>query len=494
VAGLALTRRPQKAARLLSRGQKMSRLIVISNRVSVPKAAGAAGAQGGLAVALNSALHEHRGVWFGWSGQETDEFTGHLNMQRIDGVTTATIDLEPQDIDEYYNGYANRTLWPLFHYRIDLTEYDRNFGEGYERVNARFADSVLPLIEPDDLVWVHDYHLLPLGSMLRQKGVKNRIGLFLHTPWPPTRLLVSLPFHERLINSMLEYDVIGFQTQEWLESFVHYVSKELGLTINEDGTINYDGRRIIARAFPIGIDYAEFVEGANSAEAIEAHDRLKASIRGRKLMIGVDRLDYSKGLGERFESFSRFLTDNPDRAGGVVLLQIAPPSRGDVASYQQIREDLERKTGHINGAHADVAFVPIRYVNRGYPRSHLAGFYRAADIGLVTPLRDGMNLVAKEYVAAQNPDDPGVLILSQFAGAAQQLTDALLVNPHSTEHVSEAIRRALEMPLAERRQRHEKLLASVRDEDVQHWREEFVAALFGETDGTTKEGMHDEAA
>lgn len=457
----------------------MSRLIVISNRVSVPKAAGAAGAQGGLAVALNSALREHRGIWFGWSGQETEEFTGHLNMQRNEGVTTATVDLEPQDIEEYYNGYANRTLWPLFHYRIDLTEYDRNFGEGYERVNARFADSVLPLIEPDDLVWVHDYHLLPMGSLLRDKGISNRMGLFLHTPWPPTRLLVSLPFHERLVGSMLSYDVLGFQTQEWLDSFLHYVEKEMGLPIGEDGCIEFQGRRILAKAFPIGIDYAEFTEGAASEEAREAHDHLKASVRGRKVLIGVDRLDYSKGLGERFESFGRFLTDHPDDAAKVVLLQIAPPSRGDVASYQQIREDLERKTGHINGAHADVAFVPIRYVNRGYPRRQLAGFYRAADIGLVTPLRDGMNLVAKEYVAAQNPEDPGVLILSQFAGAALQLQDALLVNPHSIEDVSEAIKRALAMPLKERKERHEKLLASVRDEDVVHWRNEFVTALFG---------------
>lgn len=461
----------------------MSRLIVVSNRVSVPTAAGAAGAQGGLAVALNSALREHRGIWFGWSGQETPEFTGHLDMQRNDGVTTATIDLEPQDIDEYYNGYANRTLWPLFHYRIDLTEYDRTFGEGYERVNERFATSVLPLIEPDDLVWVHDYHLLPLGSILRTKGIANRMGLFLHTPWPPTRLLTSLPFHERLVASMLEYDVIGFQTTEWLESFLHYVQKEMGLPVRLDNSIEYKGRRVVARAFPIGVDYAEFREAAESEEAREAHDRLKASVRGSKILIGVDRLDYSKGLGERFTSFGRFLADNPDLASSAVLLQIAPPSRGDVASYQQIREDLERKTGHINGAHADVAFVPIRYVNRGFPRAQLAGFYRAADIGLVTPLRDGMNLVAKEYVAAQDPENPGVLILSQFAGAAMQLKDALLVNPHSVEQVSETIKLALDMPLAQRRQRHERLLASVRDNDVVRWRESFVRALAGQPRG-----------
>lgn len=468
----------------------MSRLIVISNRVSVPKAAGAAGAQGGLAVALNSALREHRGIWFGWSGQETEEFTGHLDMQRNQGVTTATIDLEPQDIEEYYNGYANRTLWPLFHYRIDLTEYDRNFGEGYERVNERFADSVRPLIEPEDLVWVHDYHLLPLGSMLRAKGVKNRMGLFLHTPWPPARLLVSLPFHERLVQSMLAYDVIGFQTDEWLSSFLHYLEKEMGLPIGENGEIEYEGRKIVCQAFPIGIDFDEFSEAAASDEAREAHDKLKASVRGRKMLIGVDRLDYSKGLGERFESFGRFLADNPDQASQVVLLQIAPPSRGDVASYQQIREDLERKTGHINGAYADVAFVPIRYVNRGYPRAQLAGFYRAAEVGLVTPLRDGMNLVAKEYVAAQDPEDPGVLILSQFAGSASQMEEALLVNPHSIEHVSETIKQALAMPLAERRRRHEALYATVKDTDVVHWRAQFVKALFGnDSSGESDTGL-----
>ncbi|MDE8650281.1 alpha,alpha-trehalose-phosphate synthase (UDP-forming) [Novosphingobium album (ex Liu et al. 2023)] len=456
----------------------MSRLIVVSNRVSVPNSQGAAGAQGGLAVALNAALREHRGIWFGWSGQETEEFTGHLDMQRNDDVTTATIDLEPQDIDEYYNGYANRTLWPLFHYRIDLTEYDRSFGEGYQRVNNRFADSVLPLIEPDDLVWVHDYHLLPLGSLLRAKGVTNRIGLFLHTPWPPARLLVSLPNHEQLVTSMLQYDLIGFQTHEWLESFLHYIEKELGLTINPDGSIDYEGRNVQAQAFPIGIDFDEFVEGAQSAAAREAHDRLRASAGDRKMLIGVDRLDYSKGLGERFDSFGRFLTDNPEMAKDVVLLQIAPPSRELVASYQQIRHDLERKAGHINGAHADVAWVPIRYVNRGYPRDELAGFYRAADIGIVTPLRDGMNLVAKEYVAAQDPDNPGVLILSQFAGAALQMADALLVNPHSAEDVSEAIKRALAMPLAERKRRHKALLKSVREENVARWREDFVNALY----------------
>ena len=456
----------------------MSRLIVISNRVSVPKAQGAAGAQGGLAVALTAALREHKGIWFGWSGKETETFTGHLDMQRRDGVTTATIDLEPQDIDEYYNGYANRTLWPLFHYRIDLTEYERHFGSGYERVNKRFADAAVPMIEPEDLVWVHDYHFLPLGKHLRDRGIKNRIGLFLHIPWPPTRLLVSLPYHEDLVRSMLAYDLIGFQTEEWLESFLHYLEKELGAKVDADRNIEFEGRTVKARAFPIGIDFDEFTEAAKGEIAQNAYSKLRASARGRNIVIGVDRLDYSKGLAERFDAYDRFLTDNPDMAKDIILLQIAPPSRELVASYQNIRENLETKTGHINGAHADVAWVPIRYVNRGYSRAELAGFYRAADIGLVTPLRDGMNLVAKEYVAAQDPEDPGVLILSRFAGAALQLTDALLVNPHNSEAVSEAIGTAVAMPQAERIKRWEAMYESVKRDSVVKWREDFVNELF----------------
>jgi len=465
----------------------LARIFIISNRVAIP---GAGGNPGGLEVALKATLRKHTCVWLGWSGEVHEKPRTRTITQRNNSYIVT--DLKPEDFDEYYNGYANRTLWPLFHYRIDLTEYDRSFDEGYERVNQRFADSLLPLIEPDDLVWVHDYHLLPLGAMLRDKGVTNRIGLFLHIPWPPTRLFVSLPNHESLVASMLQYDLIGFQTEEWLDSFLHYIKKEMGLKVGPGGMIIHGERRIRACSFPIGIDYDEFRKACRSDEAEQGYRRLKESLGGeRKMLIGVDRLDYSKGLGERFDSFGRFLTDNPDMAKDVVLLQIAPPSRGDVASYQLIRQDLERKAGHMNGAHADVAWVPIRYVNRGYPRAELAGFYRAADIGLVTPLRDGMNLVAKEYIAAQDEADPGVLILSRFAGAALQLTNAVLVNPHSAEEVSEAIKRALHMPLGERRARHEALMDSVKNEDVLRWRADFVAALQGETlqDGTAQDAL-----
>jgi len=444
----------------------------------VPKARGVAGAQGGLSGALNSALKDYGGIWFGWSGEESEDRTGNINLQRNDGVTTATIDLSTRDIDEYYNGYANSTLWPLFHYRLDLTEYERETGKGYERVNERFAECVTPLIEEDDLVWVHDYHLLPLGERLRSRGLKNRIGFFLHIPWPPARLFVSLPYHERLVRTMLEYDLIGFQTEEWLESFLHYCRKELGAEVDEDsGQISFEGRTTTAKAYPIGIDWDHFQAQGAKEEARIAEQRLLSSTRDRTAMIGVDRLDYSKGLPERIDGIGRFFDQHPERTRDLVFIQIAPPSREDVESYQKIRTELEQKTGQINGARSEVDLVPIRYVNQGYSHAELFGFFRASKIGLVTPLRDGMNLVAKEYVAAQDPEDPGVLILSRFAGAAHQLPDAVLVNPHSPDDLSHAIRIALDMPLEERKARYQAMIDTIRDDNVQDWTTRFCEDL-----------------
>ena len=458
---------------------KDPRLVVISNRVAVPKARGAAGAQGGLAGALLSALQDRSGLWFGWSGQESESGrTGHVDMQTHDGVTTATIDLSQRDIEEYYNGYANSTLWPLFHYRLDLAEFERETGKGYERVNERFAELAAPLIEPEDVVWVHDYHLIPLGERLRSRGLENRIGFFLHIPWPATRMYVSLPYHERLVRTMLDYDVVGFQTEESLENFLDYCSSELGAEVDPDaGTVTLEGRTVIGRAYPIGIDWAHFSRLGESGGARQAQQRLMSSTRHRTAMIGVDRLDYSKGLPERIDGIGRFFDRHPERARDLVFIQIAPPSREDVGSYQAIREELEQKCGQINGARSEVDMVPIRYVNRGYSHEELFGFFRAAKIGLVTPLRDGMNLVAKEYVAAQDPEDPGVLILSRFAGAAAQLQDAVLVNPHSPDDIAHAIQTALDMPLEERKRRYEAMVTTVREDNVQAWTADFLNDL-----------------
>jgi trehalose 6-phosphate synthase len=310
------------------------------------------------------------------------------------------------------------------------------------------------------------------------------MGFFLHIPFPPSRLMVSLPFHEGLVLSLLAYDVIGFQTEEWLESFRHYVSRELGGHCEPDGTIHVGERSVHAAAYPIGIDYKEFSEAAGSEASSVAFDRLKQSAADKRIIIGVDRLDYSKGLEERFLGYRRFLEEHEECRGQLFLLQVAPPSRGEVHTYEIIREDLDELSGRINGEFAEVDWVPIRYVNQGYNRADLAGFYRAAEIALITPLRDGMNLVAKEYVAAQDPENPGVLILSRFAGAALQLKDALLVNPYSKEEISDAIYRALQMTKEERIRRWQAMHESVCKEDVVWWRRNFVSALQG-TPATT---------
>ncbi|MET4682258.1 alpha,alpha-trehalose-phosphate synthase (UDP-forming) [Brevundimonas faecalis] len=454
----------------------MSRLIVVSNRVSAPRDP-AAGSAGGLAMALSAALRKYEGLWFGWSGETVESFTGELKMEDRAGVTVATVDLEPQDVDEYYNGYANKTLWPLFHHRVDLSAYERSFGEGYERTNRRFAEVLQPLIRPDDVIWVHDYHMIPLARDLRRLGVKNRIGFFLHTPWPARQLLVTLPHHRRLVESMFHFDLLGFHTQEWLELFQRYVEVEARGSVLPDGRIHAFGRSVQGGVFPIGIDVEGFLAARNSALGVKTYDRMAASAAFRSMIVGVDRLDYSKGLEQRLLGYEQFLHDNPEARGKVFLLQVTPISRDEVDVYQDIRVRLETLAGRINGAFADMDWQPIRYLNRTYRRDQLAGIYRAARVGLVTPLRDGMNLVAKEYVAAQDPEDPGVLILSRFAGAAEQMGEALLVNPFSREELSEAINKALTMPLKERIRKWKALMQVVRDTDVAIWRDDFVHAL-----------------
>jgi trehalose 6-phosphate synthase len=456
----------------------LTRLIVVSNRVSPPSPddAGEA-AQGGLATGIAAALREYSGVWFGWSGQTTTNFTGQVSFQRAAGVTSALVDLEEQDVQEYYNGYANRTLWPLFHYRIDLTAYDRNFGSGYARVNARFAETLYPMIETQDMVWVQDYHLIPLGRELRARGVENPLGFFLHIPWPARELILTLPNHRELVEALFHYDVVGFQTSEWRDAFQSYVVHEVGGEVLPNGSLRAFGHTVRAGTFPIGVDAGACVALCQSEGGQASFARMQESKAGHKMILGVDRLDYSKGLEERLRAFERLLTDSPALRREVFLLQIATYTRSDVQEYQELSARLDALAGRINGDHAEMDWAPIRNVHRLHPHDELAGIYRAAEVGLVTPLRDGMNLVAKEYVASQDPEDPGVLILSRFAGAAMQMRQALIVNPFSEEDVADAIRRALAMPLDERRARWRALMAGVEKDDIFAWRDSFVTSL-----------------
>jgi trehalose 6-phosphate synthase len=456
----------------------MPRLIAVSNRVQIETDEDHA-SRGGLAVAIAAALRESNGFWFGWSGGETETFTGQITFRRDDGVARATIELEAQDIAEYHEGFANRTLWPLLHFRPDLTEIARDFAGGYARVNWRFAETLAPLIEPDDLIWVHDYHLIPLGEQLREQGFGNRIGFFLHTPWPPASLLMSLPDHRELALSMLAYDVIGFQSQEWLDAFCDHATGQLGAAADGECLV-LGNRRTRLIVCPMGLDVADFAGAVHSLAAKQTETRLAVAALGRALIVGVDRLDRSKGLAERFAAYELLLSEHPEWREKIDMLQIAPPPRGDSVSYRDIRADVEAIAGRINGAFSAIDWVPLRTVHQGYTRDELFGIYRAARVGLVTPLRDGMTLVAKEFIAAQDPADPGVLVLSCFAGAAAQLEQAVIVNPHAAEEVAEGIARALAMPLAERQERHKALLENVTRFDVRWWSQTFMEALSGE--------------
>lgn len=458
----------------------MGRLVVVSNRVA-PVEEGKQ-AVGGLAVAVLAALKRTGGIWFGWSGQVGTEVSEEPILVQVGRLTYATLDLRQRDYEDYYTGFANSTLWPLLHYRLGLLSYSRRTHDGYQRVNNWFARRLAPLLRADDRVWVHDYHLIPFADQLRALGMEQRMGFFLHTPFPAPEVLVALPSHEPLVRALCAYDVVGFQTEGDLRCFVNYILFEAGGEVVDRGPaggflVRAFGRTLLARAFPISIDTETLVTLANVATHSRHAERLRASLVGRDLIIGVDRLDYSKGLPNRFEAFHHLLETFPDLRGRVSFMQIAPPSREEVPEYVAIRHELEAAAGRINGRFAEFDWVPLRYLNKSFSRRTLAGFYRHARIGLVTPLRDGMNLVAKEYVACQDPADPGVLVLSRFAGAARELDSALLVNPFDVEGVADSLRRGLTMPLEERQERHAAMMWSLRRNDISHWRESCVAAL-----------------
>lgn len=455
------------------------RLVAVSNRVGPVKGAAKAG---GLAVALVEALSETRGLWFGWSGKIA-ETPGALVRERGGGLNVATTDLTPAEHEDYYAGFANRCLWPLFHYRIDLTAYDRRYYDSYLRVNSRFAQALQPLLRDDDLIWVHDYHLIPFGETLREMGVSQRMGFFLHIPFPSREVLVTMPHYEHLLRSMLAYDLIGFQTERDVERFVDTVINEIPESRMIGDRLHAFGRSSRVAAFPIGIDAREYASLVRSEDGQRQLKRALDALHGREQIIGVDRLDYTKGLPERFTGFERLLLDYPDTHGRVEMLQIAPLSRETVPEYADLRTRLEHLASRINSHYSEVDWTPLRYINRTISRRGLAGLYRASKIGLVTPLRDGMNLVAKEYVAAQDPEDPGVLVLSRFAGAAKQMPAALIVNPYDAVAIAEALQTARYMPLEERRARHAELMRGLVEEDLGHWRRSFVDALRSSSPG-----------
>jgi trehalose 6-phosphate synthase len=451
-------------------------LVVVSNRV----ARGSANEPmtGGLAAALLPVVENSGAIWVGSSGRVRDGFQKEpfAEVEALGAGALAMLDLPAAHYGGYYEGFANSALWPALHSRSDLIRVTQGDYLSYREVNAFMARALLRFRKDGTAFWVQDYHFLALGAELRELGVTEPVGFFLHTPWPAHSIMEGVPHHRELIQAMLAYDLIGFQTEEDRDNFLGYVRANLELTVHDDVVISQYGRTRAA-VFPIGIDAEKFAQQAAKAVTHPDVSRLRRSLDGERLAIGVDRLDYSKGLVNRIRAFDQMWTANPHLARTVSLLQIATPSRGAIEAYGQLQSDVARLVSDVNGRHGEVDWTPIRYLNKGFGQAVLAGLYRTAQVGVVTPLHDGMNLVAKEYIAAQNPADPGVLVLSKFAGAANELDAALQVNPHDIDGMARSIATALSMPLTERRMRYEVMMQKLRNHSIQQWFADFVDAL-----------------
>ncbi len=453
----------------------MARLVVVSNRVSAPKSGTRAG---GLEVAVMAALKRNPGVWFGWSGRVTVK-TLETRTIESDRISFVLADLPKEAYEEYYYGFANRVLWPILHYRLDLAEFSRQDLSGYMKVNEHFADELDKILKPDDVIWVHDYHFLVLAKALRERGHKNRIGFFLHTPFPPVEIITGLPHHERIISALCHYDLVGFQTEIDAANFARYVENECKFPGNRNDGYDTGERTVRIGDFPVGVETENFAKTARRAIKSSFVSGVLASLSGRAMIIGVDRLDYSKGIEHRIAAFERFLENHAEWRNNVTYLQITPKSRSSIPEYMEMERNVSTIVGRVNGTYGEASWTPVRYVNRAHTRTALAGLYRGSRAALVTPLRDGMNLVAKEFVAAQDPEDPGVLILSRFAGAAVECKPALLVNPYDSEGVAAAIHRAMSMPLEERRARQDALYKIISGSDIHDWPDRFLLALTG---------------
>ncbi|ETX14359.1 alpha,alpha-trehalose-phosphate synthase [Roseivivax halodurans JCM 10272] len=444
------------------------KLVVVSNRIPT-----GATPSGGLVVAVHDALTRSGGLWVGAHPDEGTPDQDGLTEIASGDYTRLAFHLTPEEYDSYYLGFANSVLWPLCHGRVDLVDIERGFEETYLAVNARVARLLADQIGEGDIVWVHDYHFLPLASELRKLGITARIGFFLHIPFPPLGALSTLPSPDDFAEWLSAYDLVGLQTRRDTASCLEMFRADPRAEFMTDGSVKFRDRSVSVRSFPIGIDAESFAEAA----AVEGPDAELGIDMHEDLVIGVDRLDYSKGLPNRFRAFGKFLDSRAGTGRRASLLQIAPPTRERVAAYRAIRTELEEIAGRLNGEHAELDWTPIRYIHRGVERDTLARLHRRARACLVTSLADGMNLVAKEYVAAQDPEDPGVLILSRFAGAAEDMTEALLVNPYDIDETSEAIETAITMPLEERRRRHAHSLGVVHATNVTDWAQSFVSCL-----------------
>lgn len=461
----------------------MPKLIIVSNRlpVSVIKRAGEfqfKKSPGGLATGLASIFESYEGRWVGWPGMASEKSTAEDKSEissKLMAENFHPIFLSRKEVENYYEGFSNRTIWPLFHYFPKRAVYENRWWQTYKQVNEKFCDEVIKLAESGDHIWVQDYHLMLLPQLIRQKLPESEIGWFLHIPFPSFELFRLLPWRSELLEGLLGADLIGFHTHDYVRHFLSSVCRIIGLE-HTLGRLNIDERIVKVDAFPLGIDYKRYSEAPNDEAVKQEVKKIRQKVGDRKIVISVDRLDYTKGIIERLEAFDLFLSQNREYRGKVTMIMVAVPSRTRVEDYEELRNRLEQLVGRVNGELGMLGWIPVWYLYRSLSFERLTALYHAADVALVTPLRDGMNLIAKEFVAAKT-DGRGVLILSEMTGAASELGEAVIVNSNNKAEIVAAIKTALEMPVEEQIERNRSMQNRLSRYDVSRWGSDFLSAL-----------------
>ncbi|MBD3386040.1 bifunctional alpha,alpha-trehalose-phosphate synthase (UDP-forming)/trehalose-phosphatase [candidate division KSB1 bacterium] len=457
------------------------RFIIISNRlpINITKRRGEMTykkSAGGLATGMASFYEKYESLWIGWPGIITDKKQEkesiRENLRKEDMVP---VFLSRREQENYYEGFSNKTIWPLFHYFSQNTIYEQNYWETYKKVNIRFAEALLKFAKEDDIIWVHDYHLMLLPHLIREKLPASTIGFFLHIPFPSYELFRTLPWRDDIMQGLLGADLIGFHTFDYVRHFLSSCRRLKGLD-HDLGRINWEERIIKADSFPMGIDYKKYHGSGLKREVKKEMSRQRNRLQECKLILSIDRLDYSKGILQRLEGFNKFLEKHPEYREKVTLIMVVVPSRSRVESYRRLKHQLDTVVGRINGVHGTIGWTPIWYLYRSLPFNSLTALYNIADIGLVTPFRDGMNLVAKEFIACKR-NGKGVLILSEMAGAADELGESLLINPNDIEEIADAIYHALQVPEEEQKNQIEEMQKNLKRYDIIRWANDFIDTL-----------------
>jgi trehalose 6-phosphate synthase/phosphatase len=462
----------------------LGRLLIVSNRLpeSIVKRKGNLSFRpsvGGLATGLSAVYQSKNSLWLGWAGVNLNKFEEEEKKEILEKLASKKLSpvfLSEHDVKDYYYGFCNGTIWPLFHYFPAYTLYNRKFWRAYNRVNEAFCSAVVKIAEPDDTIWIHDYHLMLLPKLIREKLPDATIGFFLHIPFPAFEIFYLLPWRKEVVKGLLGADLIGFHTYDYVRYFFNSVRRILGYE-STLGQIILDNRLVRVETFPMGIDYEKFARIGTEPKVQAETNKIRKKVGERKIILSIDRLDYSKGIPQRLEAFDTFLTNYPEYREKVTLIMVAVPSRIEVERYVALKKQVDELVGRINGTHGTIGWMPIWYLYRFLPFETLVSLYRIADVALVTPLRDGMNLISKEFIATKTDNEGGVLILSEMAGAAKELGEAIIVNPNNKEEVAEALRDALNMPKEEQIERNKMMQRRLRRYDVTHWVDEFMNEL-----------------